>query len=78
MKMSPEQFQSIIESAVSDKKQNAKDAVKFLAPARSDPTSSISIGGDGAQSVVITPAAISEAPLRSPSPKTKKSRMFIR
>lgn len=73
VKMTPEQFQSIIENAVTDKKRNAQNAVKFLAPARQDAESSVSIGGaEVSGNVVITPAAIAEAPQRVDSIKNQK------
>lgn len=43
--MKPEQLQSIIEAAVSDKKANARDAIEFVKPAKLDPAATISMEG---------------------------------
>ncbi|WP_024302216.1 hypothetical protein [Pseudogulbenkiania sp. MAI-1] len=41
--MEPEQLAKIIESAISDKKANAKDAIEIVKPAKRDPTASITL-----------------------------------
>jgi len=58
--MSPEGFRSLIEASVGDKKEFAKAAVKFVKPARADPTSSIVL--DGMPAAAITPEAVAEMP----------------
>lgn len=68
--MTPEQLASIIEAAVSDKKELAKSAVKLLKPARSDPDTSLRL--DDSDVLVVTPAAIREAPKKVEIPKQQK------
>lgn len=60
--MAPEALTAIIEAAVSNKKENAKQAVKFVSPARSDPESSVSLLGENGPEIEITPKAIGETP----------------
>lgn len=61
--MTADQFRAIIEAAVSDKKELAKNSIKFIAPAKRESGASVVINGDNsAVPVEITPAAILEAP----------------
>lgn len=72
VKMTPEAFQAIVESAVRDKKGAAENAVKFLAPAKKDPNSSVVIQGEDLPPIEITPAAIAESPKAVDYPKNQK------
>lgn len=58
--MSPEEFRAIVETAVKDKKDHAKAAVKFVKPARGDGNASITF--DGNEAFDIEPRAIAETP----------------
>lgn len=70
--MTAEEFRAIVETAVSDKKEVAKNAVKFLAPAKRETGSSIVIGGDDSAAVQIAPEAIFEAPTKIDIPVDKR------
>lgn len=59
--MTPEQLVKIVEAAVSDKKANAKDAIAFVKPAKSDSTATITIG-DQKSLVTLTNDAIQKSP----------------
>ena len=57
--MTPEQFTAVVKAAVEDKKTAAEGALRFIAPAKADPGSTVQLGnGD----VVIESSAVSEAP----------------
>lgn len=71
VKLTPEAFQSIVAAAVSDKKANAANAVKFLAPAKNDTNSSVQIQADDA-TMTISPEAIAETPKRYIPAQNKK------
>ncbi|MFC0351840.1 hypothetical protein [Undibacterium danionis] len=71
-KMAPEALKAIIEAAVTNKKENAKNAIKFVSPARSDPESSISMAGIDGPEIEITPKAILEAPKEVPEIANQK------
>lgn len=58
--MSPDAFRSIVETAVIDKKDLARAAVKLVKPARGDVGAAILL--DGRQDIAIQPAAIVETP----------------
>ncbi|MBO4121095.1 hypothetical protein J5T34_10200 [Cupriavidus gilardii] len=68
--MTPEQLAEIIAGAVSDKKELAKSAVKLLKPARNDPDASLRL--DDSDVLVVTPAAIREAPKKVEIDKQRK------
>ncbi|WMD23022.1 hypothetical protein RAS12_11810 [Achromobacter seleniivolatilans] len=59
--MTPDAFRAIVETAVIDKKDFARAAVKLMKPARGDTDASIVL--DGRQDIAIEPAAIVETPL---------------
>lgn len=60
VKLTPEEFRAVVEAAVSDKKELAKNSVKFLSPVKADPKASVII--DQNNSLQITPDAIRETP----------------
>lgn len=59
--MTPDAFRAIVETAVIDKKDFARAAVKLVKPARGDTDASIVL--DGRQDIAIEPASIVETPL---------------
>ncbi len=58
--LTPEAFRAIVETAVTDKKDLARAAVKLVKPARGDAEAAIVL--DGRQDIAIQPAAILETP----------------
>lgn len=58
--MPPEQLAKIIETAITDKKANAKDAIEFIKPAKSDASATITF--DGHTDLRIPQAVIAETP----------------
>lgn len=60
--MTPEAFQAIVASAIGDKKANARDAIKFLTPAKNNPGSHVEIGGENSEVIEINMKAIAESP----------------
>lgn len=64
VKLTPEAFEAIVRSAVADKKDNAKNVVKFFAPSRADSQSSVFIEGVNSTMVEFPAAAIAEVPER--------------
>jgi hypothetical protein len=72
VKMTPEEFRSIVASAVGDRKAAARDAVKFLTPARNNPGSSVEIGDQVGHIVEVTNEAIAETPKTFDSIKNQK------
>lgn len=66
LQLSPEALKSIVASAVNaaGKKEAAQDAIKFLAPARNDPESSVVINPAAKISHEFIPAAIAQVPAK--------------
>ncbi len=64
LQVSPDAVKSIVETAIkaSGQKEAAQNAIKFLAPARSDPTSSVSIGPENGPAFEFKAPAIAEVP----------------
>nr|WP_288358474.1 hypothetical protein [uncultured Pseudomonas sp.] len=65
--MTPEQFTAVVQAAVRDKKALAKESVKFMAPARTDPESEVKF--DGNELAVIPKETIQAAPSSIDVPK---------
>lgn len=59
--MTPEQFTAVVKASVGDKKAAAEGALRFIAPAKADPGSSIELGD---ATVVVDARAVSEAPAK--------------
>lgn len=59
VKMTPEEFTAVVRAAVGDKKAAAESALRFIAPAKADPGSNVSLA-DG--EVLINSAAVAETP----------------
>lgn len=72
VKLTPEAFQAIVESAVKDKKEHAKAAVNFIAPAKSDPSSAVTISGHNMPEIEFTKEAIAETPEKVVIPANQK------
>lgn len=70
--MTPDQFRAVVEAAVSDKKDLAKNSVKFIAPAKREAGSSVVISGSDAEPIEITPQTILEAPGKVEIPADKR------
>lgn len=67
--MTPESFAAVVRAAVGDKKGTAESTLKLIAPARSDPGSTVTMNGVGmagesGQKLEISAASISEAPVK--------------
>lgn len=76
MQMTPEQFSAIVRGAVESKKDAAQNAIKLMAPARSDPTSSVDLNAKaeaGGPKLQIPPAAIAETPKRLDLPRNERT-----
>ena len=58
--MTPEQFTAVVHAAVRDKKALAKDSVRFMAPARTDPDSQVSF--DGSDQIILPKETVRAAP----------------
>ncbi|MCY1396595.1 hypothetical protein D9M71_115730 [compost metagenome] len=58
--MTPEQFTAVVHAAIRDKKALAKDSVRFMAPARTDPDSQVEF--DGNPNIVIPKETVRVAP----------------
>lgn len=71
--MTPDQFRAIVEAAVSDKKELAKNSVKFITPAKRETGSSVVISGNDASAALeITPQAIFESPEKVDIPADRR------
>jgi hypothetical protein len=75
LQASPEAIKAIVQSAIqsSGKKEIATDAIKFLAPARNDPKSSVSIGTENETKFEFKSAAIAEAPTSFDGSKNERT-----
>jgi hypothetical protein len=73
VKMTPEAFHAVVAAGIGDKKENARNAVKFIAPTRQDPDASVQIQGQDTEPLKITPATIAEAPKKIDFPKNQKT-----
>lgn len=72
VKMTPEEFRAVVEAAVINKQATAKNALKFIEPARLDPNSTVQIqGADLERPLVITKESISEAPKKLDLPRNE-------
>lgn len=72
--ISPEAFQSAIESAVKSNPKTTNGVTNFLAPTRNDPESSIEFGRS--EGVILGPEAIAEIPLQLLGPDEFVEREF--
>jgi hypothetical protein len=68
--LTPEGFQSVIESAVTNKTELARAAVQLMVPARNDPNSQITLDGRDqlvitSESIESTPRSVKEVPLQA-------------
>lgn len=71
VKLTPEAFSAIVESAIKDRQQTTSHAVRFLAPTRNDNQSTVQISGEDMPSLEITRGAISETPSKPTLPKNQ-------
>jgi hypothetical protein len=62
--LTPAAFESIVRTAVGDKKDVAVNALKFVSPARADPNSSVTFGDASDTKIVIPAAAVAESPAK--------------
>lgn len=56
--LTPEQFRTVVEAAVKDRKEIAKSSIKVLAPAKADPQGSLTIGSAADARPLHFPAAV--------------------
>jgi hypothetical protein len=74
MHMTPEQFSAIVQSAVESKKDAAQNAIKLMAPARTDPSSSVDLNAASqGPKLQVPPAAIAETPKHLELPKNERT-----
>lgn len=80
LQLSPDALKSIVASAVNaaGKKEVAQNAIKFLAPARNDPESSVVINPDADVSYEFKAAAIAEAPSKYDAPVNERFEELIK
>lgn len=64
VKLTPEAFEAIVRTVVSDKKDVAQNALKFVTPSRADPRSSVTFGEPTERTIEISASAIAESPPR--------------
>lgn len=73
--MTPEQFTAVVHAAIQDKKALARDSVRFMAPARTDPDSQVSF--DGSDQIVIPKETVRAAPSNIDVEKTQTEETFL-